>query len=568
MGQVKKNKRWDFLNGIVIVLMLICVCVGCSVVIKQYPSYQIPNYAENYLSLNTATLWEEQGERVCKLPESIMRYDAGENIYVSVVLPEELYHVECPVLLLSADHCNVEVFLDETLIYERNMGENGISGTEGFVLLFVDLPQDWQGKELTIHYTTLLDRIAFYYTKELYVGCKSDIVLHKLKSDIPILIIDALLYFSGIILLIVHVVGKMWKRYNNNFCMVGVFAVLSASYLIIGTDWLRLVIRYQYVLYILQYIFLMLLTLPLMLLIEYNVKQIRLKRMLAVCISVEGANFLFMYMLNFLFGVDFKFLVILTHIILLVCAFMALGILIQAYRKRVLMEGEDLFTLIVPSVACIMDLVFYYLGLRDLGMMIMRIGVLIYVMLQFYYNSKRIVNLMQQRYKMKVYRDMAYHDSMTGLRNRAAYETDLRKYTEECENGNHKFCVFSVDVNNLKKTNDEQGHMAGDTLIIHIASVLWDGVREWGDVYRIGGDEFVIFVKNHTMEEADLIKENIHQALIRFNAKNKTQISFSLGMAYFDKEQDANLEATLARADVAMYEDKQRGKAAGIIQSR
>ena len=177
MGQVKKNKRWDFLNGIVIVLMLICVCVGCSVVIKQYPGYQIPNYAENYLSLNTATLWEEQGERVCKLPESIMRYDAGENIYVSVVLPEELYHVECPVLLLSADHCNVEVFLDETLIYERNMGENGIFGTEGFVLLFVDLPQDWQGKELTIHYTTLLDRIAFYYTKELYVGCKSDIAL-------------------------------------------------------------------------------------------------------------------------------------------------------------------------------------------------------------------------------------------------------------------------------------------------------------------------------------------------------------------------------------------------------
>ena len=131
-----------------------------------------------------------------------------------------------------------------------------------------------------------------------------------------------------------------------------------------------------------------------------------------------------------------------------------------------------------------------------------------------------------------------------------------------------QICVFSVDVNNLKKTNDEQGHMAGDTLIIHIASVLRDGVREWGDVYRIGGDEFVIFVKNHTMEEADLIKENIHQALIRFNAKNKTQISFSLGMAYFDKEQDANLEATLARADVAMYEDKQRGKAAGIIQSR
>ena len=339
MGQAKKNKRWDFLNGIVIVLMLFCVCVGCSVVMRQYPGYQIPNYAENYLSLDTVTLLEEDGDKVCRLPESIMRYDAGEDIYVSVVLPEELHHVESPVLLLSADHCNVEVFLDGALIYERNIGENGISGTEGFVLLFVDLPQDWQGKELTIHYTTILDQIAFYYTKELYVGCKSDIVLHKLKSDFPILIIDALLYFSGVILLIVHFAGKMWKRYNNNFCMVGVFAIFAASYLIIGTDWLRLVIRYQYVLYILQYTFLMLLTLPLMLLIKHNVTQTRLKRMLSVCISVEGANFLFMYTLNFLFGVDFKLLVILTHLILLVCAVIALVILFQAYKKRVLKEG-------------------------------------------------------------------------------------------------------------------------------------------------------------------------------------------------------------------------------------
>ena len=436
------------------------------------------------------------------------------------------------------------------------------------MLLFVDLPQDWQGKELTVRYTTLLDRIAFYYTKELYVGCKSDIVLYKLKSDMPIMLVDALLYFSGVILVVVHFAGKMWKKYNNNFCMIGIFAIISASYLILGTDWLRLIIRYQYILYILQYTFLMLLTLPLMLLIEHNVTHARLKRMLAICISIASANFLFMYMLNFLFGIDFKLLSILTHLMLLICAVIALVILVQAYKKRLMMEGEDLFTLVVPAVSCVIDLAFYYLGLRDFGTMVMRIGVLTYVMLQFYYNGKRMINLMQQRYKMKVYRDMAYHDSMTGLRNRAAYETDLRKHTQECENGNHQFCVFSVDVNNLKKMNDEQGHMAGDTLIVHVANVLRDGVREWGNVYRTGGDEFIIFVKNHTREEADLIEQNIRQALVRFNTNNPAPISFSLGMAYFDKEQDANLEATLARADVAMYEDKQRGKAAGIVQSR
>ena len=44
VGKAKKNKQWEVLNGIVIILMLVCVCVGCSVVIRQYPGYQVPNY--------------------------------------------------------------------------------------------------------------------------------------------------------------------------------------------------------------------------------------------------------------------------------------------------------------------------------------------------------------------------------------------------------------------------------------------------------------------------------------------------------------------------------------------
>lgn len=561
MGQTKKNKRWGILNCIVVILMAVCVFFGCNVIISQYPEYQIPNYAENYVAIKNGTVLADEGEKLCHLPISILRHKDGEDIYVSSILPEQLYNVESPVLLLSADHCNVEVFLDGSKIYERKVGNNGISRTEGFVLLFVDLPQDWQGKELVVHYTTLLDRIAFYYTKEMYVGCKSDIVLHTIKKDLPILILDILLYFSGVVLIVIHFAGKLWKHYNKNFFMVGIFAVMSASYLITGTDWLRLLIRYQYLLYILQYTFLMLLSFPLVILVKDNVIHDQLKRILSIGVSIEGANFLFMYMLNFLFGIDFKFLVILTHLLLLACSVIFLVILFLAHSRRLLVEEKEVFSLAAPAVACILDLLLYYMGQRDLGVIVMRIGVMVYVMLQFYYNCKRVIDVIHQRYKLKRYRDMAYHDSMTGLRNRAAYETDLRKYTEECTKGNHNFCVFSVDVNNLKKMNDEQGHMAGDALIIHVANILRDGVGEWGDVYRTGGDEFIIFVKNHTLEEAEQIEKNIQYALVQFNAQKKTQISFSLGMAYFDKKQDENLEATLERADVAMYEDKQRKKA-------
>ena len=83
---------------------------------------------------------------------------------------------------------------------------------------------------------------------------------------------------------------------------------------------------------------------------------------------------------------------------------------------------------------------------------------------------------------------IAYHDELTGLRNRQAFK-------EACDTVSPKeVCIGPVDVNNLKQTNDTMGHKYGDILLKSVAEALM-GVFGQDNVYRIGGDEFSVLLE-------------------------------------------------------------------------
>lgn len=89
------------------------------------------------------------------------------------------------------------------------------------------------------------------------------------------------------------------------------------------------------------------------------------------------------------------------------------------------------------------------------------------------------------------------HDALSGLYNRTKYEKMRSEYA-----GYENICVIYIDVNNLKKTNDINGHEAGDALIVHAAEKLafWNNI---GDAYRMGGDEFMIVLADKSPEECE-----------------------------------------------------------------
>jgi len=158
--------------------------------------------------------------------------------------------------------------------------------------------------------------------------------------------------------------------------------------------------------------------------------------------------------------------------------------------------------------------------------------------------------------------EMAQIDGMTGAFNRNAGTTMLDSSLKYATSSKNDFTVCFVDVNDLKKVNDELGHEMGDEYLIDAVKVLKSGFREADHLVRLGGDEFVIGVQG----DAALVDRNWHKILNEVDAFNiQTQkpykISLSHGVASFHELTDGSIEDLIALADERMYVEKKRIKA-------
>ena len=133
-------------------------------------------------------------------------------------------------------------------------------------------------------------------------------------------------------------------------------------------------------------------------------------------------------------------------------------------------------------------------------------------------------------------------DILTGLQNRVAYDELLRSQKLA------KVGVFFTDVNNLKTTNDTLGHAAGDELLKRYAEIL-KGVFRYKDLFRIGGDEFVVVMLNAPEEVAEF-----KRGLLLDTVSHNDDIA-SIGYSYGNT---LNLNKLIKEAEELMYEDKKK----------
>lgn len=164
-----------------------------------------------------------------------------------------------------------------------------------------------------------------------------------------------------------------------------------------------------------------------------------------------------------------------------------------------------------------------------------------------------------RRLAVPLYRRLAYTDLLTGVYTRNAFELDLRRLHNTGAEKN--LVLLSCDLNLLKTINDQRGHAAGDATIRTLAGLLVRQFQDAGQTYRIGGDEFVT-VLHGVSPESVLQTITAMEAKAQGTAIAGFPLSFAWGVAAFDPEQDANLHATLTRADARMYARKHACKKA------
>ncbi len=159
-------------------------------------------------------------------------------------------------------------------------------------------------------------------------------------------------------------------------------------------------------------------------------------------------------------------------------------------------------------------------------------------------------------------RHMAYHDSLTGLINRAEFERRLKRvlYGLNAAEGHH--ALLYLDLDQFKIINDTCGHVAGDELLRQLTVILHKPIRESDTLARLGGDEFGILLENCPLDHAELIADNLIKEVkeSHFVWKNQTfKVGASIGLVMLTNAEQSMTEA-LSAADMACYAAKDAGR--------
>jgi diguanylate cyclase (GGDEF)-like protein len=155
--------------------------------------------------------------------------------------------------------------------------------------------------------------------------------------------------------------------------------------------------------------------------------------------------------------------------------------------------------------------------------------------------------------------NLALTDELTGLYNRRGFMALAERQLKLARRSGRGMLLFVMDVDRLKKINDEFGHFAGDCVLKGTAAVLEETFRDSDVVARLGGDEFAVLAIEAAGQSEASIRTRLFERLRAINAdQSRCEVSVSLGLARFDPCGHSSIGELMMEADRAMYEHKRR----------
>lgn len=185
-------------------------------------------------------------------------------------------------------------------------------------------------------------------------------------------------------------------------------------------------------------------------------------------------------------------------------------------------------------------------------------AILLYVCMQEVIRRQMMDTLSEEK-------DLAYHDSLTGVASRASYDQKVKEIDEliKKDSTSVHFAVCLCDLNNLKKINDTYGHEQGDAYIKECSNAIGK-IFTKSIVYRFGGDEFVIIIQGEDFDRFYELKSRMQDFILREIGKTTDDVlkvkSFASGFAIFDRTTDECVNDVFKHADEEMYVNKKAVK--------
>lgn len=446
-------------------------------------------------------------------------------------------------ILFYAENAYINIKINNEIKYHFGAKTNVSKSPGSSWILYTidsDIPQNSM-IEIEVQYVYRIPN----YTLNIYTGTTENIIFKKMESDIPDLIFNIAIFFVSFLFLIFYISSKKYKKDDTIdrtplcYGIIGILLFLLSNCTLYTVQLIFSKGIGQYYLY-----YLTLFIAPLILLL-YGEKYAKTD------LDAEFSIHLFFISIAIVLQVfnicDFAEILNLYYLYTLV---ETINIIFKINKNNHEIKKVRFFIIsaIIISLFCLT--LFYMQNLSSTykfkTILIIKIGFLCYITSELYRiiikNISEIKNMYQD----------AYTDALTGVGNRNYLYKNIKMIKLE------EVCVTFFDINNLKYYNDNFGHTYGD-LLIKNATILMCSIYGKKNVYRIGGDEFVILQKGLTLEKQLKLQSAFIKKIKEYNSKNEINntpyLEIACGNTIYQKG-DKKYSDIIERADKIMYENK------------
>lgn len=555
-GKESKAITFLFLLGLLGMLsIVVAICVS-----RKEPEQKVKE--ETYKNITTSWTLDKEGTQpvdVKKLGEYMDEETGILSMYYQ--LPEMNRDVS---LIYRSKDVYTRILIDGEVVYETLVYESRFyNKSPGNIWNTFNINSQYSGKCLELQIIMVYDANAIT-VDSLLLGDKADIILDFFAENIFGVVISFLLILLGVVLVVVDLLPSYGRtKKHHGLWWIGVYAFLTGIWSLIETNTVQFCVKDMRILQLIDNMVMMIDTLPLILYLDSEYKILKNKgiRLLAyigvgyilLCVAVQYRG---IKDLHHMLNVSL-YIMIITDIVMciwLLCRFFKL----KKEKKPVL----NCFLMFLGLTACCSCSIFETIRSLRVDRMdragLIRVGMLVLCICFAIGSQIDTYKIVEQGLKYDLISRLAYLDGLTGLANRTAYLEQLEAYKTNPKEVSQLGIVY-LDVNNLKKVNDNQGHEFGDELIRGAAKIIEDSFGNFGKSYRIGGDEFCVLMTGVDIEEKYEKGLSIFRQLI--DEINKAdmytcKVQIAHGFAVCKEITKERIEEAVAIADSAMYQNK------------
>ncbi len=536
-----------FINKIAIFTMAVIVVFSAILFFVFYKVNKVPNDISY-----TVEGWETLSENE---EVSVNGRTVKQSIY-KTTLPKDIR--DYTHLYLIAYYSEIELLIDGKVIYSDEITDQKYfqeANSERF--LFVDLPDNWQGKEITLITYPHLD-IKGYDIKEPVLCWKDSMTQVLSQADMPMFIFVVVITMMGVLYIIYYLTLRKTSTNRSILLFIGIIAIQSGIYITSQMSMISIMARNTSSLYILEMAMSLIMVFPHLMIVKSYVNE-EVSKILNMALALNILNIVIQVIVTSVSSISFRQLLPVTHMVYIISLLVILAVVISgigiAKKDKLGLRLTFIPLCLLWGVSLVIN--FLHQGNRYPAFVLA--GTIYILIVQTLANLGNLRLAYAKQAAATVYEELAYLDMLTGLKNRNAYEKDVDRIKQHADSLEDKtLIVVALDVNGLKKINDNYGHLAGDMLIKTMAYYLKEDFDDCENVYRVGGDEFLMFI-----ETAD--GQRIVDRLEKMRAKaakkpfyEDESISFSFGTVRYDKSLYSDFEMAVKEADARMYEEKIR----------